>query len=324
MMRPLFRIALALAAGTLVPSTRAAEPVAAAREDRQAVFRAGDRVIVRYQAEPGDLPRPDIAESFRRGGYFHSLTTLRGRLVTDDFPPDHMHHHAVWMAWTKTRFDGRTPDFWNMGQKLGRVEFEGLDALSAAEGIASLTARHRYVDLTARPPAVALSEVWEAKIRVIDATAWALDLTATHTCATGKPLELPEYHYGGLGFRGNRAWNGAENLKVLTSQGITDRIQANTSRERWCWLGGTVDGETAGVAILGHPDNFRAPQPVRVHPTEPFFCFAPQQGGTMAIEPGKPYRVRYRLIIADGEPGADRIEEWWRAWTTEPSPPGRQ
>ena len=37
-------------------------------------------------------------------------------------------------------------------------------------------------------------------------------------------------------------------------------------------MSGTIDGQEVGITILGHPDNFRAPQPMRLHPTEPFFC----------------------------------------------------
>ena len=38
-----------------------------------------------------------------------------------------------------------------------------------------------------------------------------------------------------------------------------------------------VDGALAGLAALVHPENFRAPQPVRVHPNEPFVCIAPER-----------------------------------------------
>ena len=64
-----------------------------------------------YQAEPGEFPRANIKEAFRRGGYLHPIHAPNGRVVTDDFPPNHIHHHGVWWAWTKTEFQGRQPDF---------------------------------------------------------------------------------------------------------------------------------------------------------------------------------------------------------------------
>ncbi len=302
----------ALILAVLIPAA-AAEEVTAAREGKQIVVRSGDKEILRYQAEPGELPRQDIPEVYRRGGYIASIHTPTGRLVTDDFPPNHVHHHGVWSPWTKTGFEGRKPDFWNMGEGTGRVEFVAVDDVWQKDGRAGFKVRHRFIDMTAKPEKVALLETWEVAVASA-ADHFLVDLAITQTCAGESPLKLPEYHYGGLGFRGNRAWNRAANCRFLTASGLTDRTKVNTAKETWCWVGGKVDGETCGVTFLCHPSNFRAPQPVRVHPEEPFFCYAPQQGGAMEIAPGKPYIARYRMIIADGEPdalaAAKRAEEY--------------
>lgn len=297
------------AAIVITASATAAEPVTAVREGKQMVIRSGEKEILRYQAEPGDFPRPEIKPLYRRGGYIQSIHTPSGKLITDDFPPNHIHHHGVWSPWTKTEFEGRKPDFWNMGDGTGRVEFVALDDVWSKDGKVGFKARHRFVDMTAKPEKVALLETWDVTVSSEEKRS-IIDISITQTCATDSPLKLPEYHYGGLGFRGNRAWNGADNFKVLTSTGLTDRNKANTSKEAWCWVGGKVDGETCGMTLLCHPSDFRAPQPIRIHPTEPFFCYAPQQGGEMEIVPGKPYVARYRLIVADGEPDAAAAKKW--------------
>jgi len=299
-----------------------AEPVSAAREGKQIVFRAGARELLRYQAEPGEFPRPDIKETFRRGGYLHPIYTPSGRLVTDDFPSNHIHHHGVWMPWTKTEFEGRAPDFWNMGDNKGRVEFVAVDEMWSKDGRAGFKARHQFIDLLAQPPKVALHETWEIVVSSADSgdgtpARTIIDFTSTQACATDAPLKLPKYHYGGLGFRGNWAWNGSEAARLLTSEGETDRKKANETRAKWCWVGGLVDGQTAGVTILGAPTNFRFPQPIRMHPSEPFFCFAPQQLGDMEIAPGTPYISRYRFIVTDGEPPREQAEAWWQEWAKE-------
>lgn len=292
---------LAALAAMVLPAT--AENVSASKDGKQVVIRAGDKEILRYQAEAGELPRKDIKEIFTRGGYIQSIHTPAGKLVTDDFPPNHVHHHGVWSPWTKTEFEGRTPDFWNMGEGKGRVDFVSLSKIWSKDGKAGFTTNHRFVDMMAKPEKVALLETWEVTVSSADKH-YAIDLTITQNCATKSPLKLPEYHYGGLGLRGNRGWDGAKNCQFLTASGITDRLKVNTAKEPWCWVGCKVDGDTAGVAIFCHPSNFRSPQPIRVHPTEPFFCYAPQQVGAMSIEPGKPYVMRYRIVVADGEPDA--------------------
>ena len=174
-----------------------------------------------------------------------------------------------------------------------------------------------FIDLTAPSPVVALHETWEVTAYAPIAgprPAHVFDLVITQTCATDDPLILPEYHYGGLGFRGHGQWDGAGQARFLTSEGLTDRVQAHATRARWCHVGGQVDGQWAGVAILGHPDNFRAPQPMRIHPTEPFFCFAPSQLGAWQITPGEPYVARYRFVVMDGEPDPALLEAYWAGY----------
>ena len=311
----------------LVPvwtQTAAAGPaVTAKREGTQVIFRAGEREMFRYQAEPGPLPRPDIKESFARGGYLYPLLTPSGKAIADDFPPKHIHHHGAWWSWTKTEFEGRHPDFWNMGDKKGRVEFVALDDVWEKDGAAGIKARHQFVDLLASPPKTALLETWEIRATTDESgktPRYLIDFTTTQTCATDAPLKLPKYHYGGIGFRGSRLWDDKVPCEFLTSEGITDRIKGNESHAKWLWTGGPIDGGTAGLTILCHPSNFRFPQPLRLNPTEPFVCFAPQQDGDMEIKPGTPYISRYRLVIADGKPALEQANAWWQEYAAAPLP----
>ena len=88
--------------GSAVPPlpAGAAPEVKAIREGTQIVFRAGAREMLRYQAEPSPLPRPDIRPEFQRGGYLDPLFTPGGASVADDYPPNHIHPHGVW--WPST------------------------------------------------------------------------------------------------------------------------------------------------------------------------------------------------------------------------------
>ena len=307
---------------TAAGGTRADE-VRTRRDGPRLDITGGDQPLLSYWVGVRPPPQSSIDPAYRRSGFIHPVVTPGGVEVTDSYPADHLHHHGIWSPWTKTRFQGREPDFWNMGQRKGKVDAVELTREWSGPVHAGFVARHDFVDLTSGSPVVALHETWEVQVYRPHGDArpaHVFDLVITQTCATEDPLILPEYHYGGLGYRGHGQWNGETQTRFLTSEGITDRVKAHATRARWCHVGGEVDGKFAGTAILGHPDNFRAPQPMRIHPKEPFFCFAPSQLGDWQIEPGQPYVARYRFVVMDGEPDRALLDAYWAGYADPAEP----
>jgi hypothetical protein len=287
-------------------------------EDSRILFRHGRKPICRYQAQPGPLPA-GVDPSFTRGGYLTDLHTPLGHLITDDFPPDHLHHHGVWSAWTKCRWQGRDTDFWNMGQKKGRVDFKAHTKPQHNGPAATLSAQHVYTDLTSGQPLPVLAETWDLTVAILPSTSLpGISLTITQKVIASEPLELPKYHYGGLGFRGHRSWKGTKGCRFLTSEGITDRIKGNESRARWCWVGGITNGSLCGALLASHPQNPIHPEPVRLNPTEPFFCFAPPQAGDRSLAPDSLSHSRYLIVPLDGEPASASCDAIARAWANTP------
>jgi hypothetical protein len=290
-----------------------AQGVQLIKEGNRLNVSSGGRKVLGYQAEAGEVPSPDIKPIFKRGGYIHPVFTPSGQSITDDFPADHRHHHGIWFAWTKTEFEGRHPDFWNVGDGTGTVEFVALDQTWSGDVYAGFKSRLRSVDLSAPKPKAVLNEEWEVNVyRVgLGQTPYAMfDVVVTQTGATTSPLLLPEYRYGGIGFRGHSEWLDKSNCFFLTSEG-KDRANGNGTRARWCHIGGRIGGKFAGIAILDHPTNFRAPQPTRLNPDQPFFCYAPSVMGEWEIGRGQEYVSRYRFIVYDGEPDVAAINHFW-------------
>jgi hypothetical protein len=276
---------------------------------------ADGKPVFEYQMDKQALPRPDIKPEYKRAGYLHPIYTPAGTVVSDDYPKQHVHHHGIWSPWTKTSFQGRTPDFWNMGAKTGTVEFVALDRTWSGLVHGGFVARHKFVDLSAPAPITALNETWEVTAYHAPGTVRIFDLVLTQTCATSDPLVLPKYHYGGLGYRGRGEWLGKDKADFLTSTGERDRVKANGQPMRWVHISGLVEGGgTAGLAVLGHPNNFRAPQPVRVHPNEPYVSFTPSFESDWKIEPGTPYVARYRFIAADGPADRATLDAFWNGY----------
>jgi hypothetical protein len=299
----------------LRPSTRG---VCVAPENGDLRVTVGDAPVLFYRVDRNARPRTDIKPEILRAGYIHPVFSPAGQLVTDDYPSNHVHHHGIWTPWTKTSFQGRSPDFWNMQNKTGAEDLVAVDRTWDGPVHGGLEARLKMVDLTAPSPLTALNETWRLTVYAIAGAPRPVrmfDLIVAQQCATNDPLILPKYHYGSFGLRGAGAWNGpGEAAHFLTSEGITDRIKGNDTRARWVYLGGKTPAGLAGTATLGHPDNFRAPQPIRLHPDMPYFSYVPQQLGEFRIAPGETYRVRYRFIVADGEPDRAMLDAYWQGY----------
>ncbi|MFO1096506.1 MAG: PmoA family protein [Planctomycetaceae bacterium] len=230
------------------------------------------------------------------------LDAVPDQVVTDRFPPDHAHQSGLFLAYVKTEFEGRTPDFWNLLGGTGRVRSKGVTRTTDGPIFAEFQAVHEHVDQSASPEKVALNEIWSVRVWNIggrEAGYWICDLTSRVECATDRPLHLPQYHYGGMALRGARQWT-AGIAKFTTSEGL-DRIAGNHTRPWWCDLSGPAGDATAGLLFITHPDNFRAPEPLRIHPTMPYMVYTPSFLGEWDLQPGEPHVSRYRFVFHDGD-----------------------
>jgi hypothetical protein len=290
------------------------------RDQNHIEIKIKDHPVLSFVTQPAGLPSPDIKPVFARAGYIHPVYTPKGKIVTDDYPSDHYHHHGIWFAWTKTEFEGKHPDFWNVGDGTGRVDLESVGTTWGGPVYAGFTSIQKYVALTGETPKTALNEEWNVKVYNLGSEQepfFAFDIVATQECASASPLILEEYRYGGMGVRGNREWKDKSKVSFLTSEGKT-RADGNATAARWCHIGGTVDGQQVGIAVLDHPSNFRAPVPVRIHPDDPYFNYAPSQLGRFQIDPGKKFVLRYRYVVSDGPPNPKLLERLWNDYAHPP------
>jgi hypothetical protein len=304
--------------------------VVVSKDDDGLWLTVGGKRLLRYQARPA--APAGMREDFLRGGYLHPVFTPSGVLVTDDYPADHKHHHGIWTAWTHTEYEGRTPDFWNMGQRKARKDHVSIgDTFSGADA-GGFIARLSSTDLQATPPRVVIDERWKVIAYRMPARSGArrayhlFDLEWTDTVLGSSPLKLPEYRYGGLGVRGPIDWLGETQTTFLTSEG-KDRQSAENSPARWCHMGGLVRGKEsgnpasklAGIAALDHPANFRHPQPLRISPNQPYFVYSPMKAGPFTIEAGKPFVSRYRFVVSDGPADPALLERLWQDFARPPT-----
>ena len=78
----------------------------------------GDRPVLFYQSAPRSLDG-----KYTRAGYVHPLYGLDGRVLTHDFPDDHLHHRGIFWAWHQLWVgDEKAGDPWLTKDFLKEVE----------------------------------------------------------------------------------------------------------------------------------------------------------------------------------------------------------
>jgi len=285
-------------------------------DGKHLVAKIGSKPVLSYNHAV--VPPPNPKEPYyARSGYIHPVFSPSGRLVTDDFNPNHAHQHGIMFAWRKTTCEGRTTNGWDQKAGQGKVEHVKTDGFGGGPVFGWLTVRMHQVDLSAPGgPKPILEETW--RVRIDNLTdRFVFDLESTFTCATRSPVTVDEMHYGSLMIRGHAAWNKNPQFGYLTGEG-KGGADGNHTRPRWVDMSGPVDGQPVGAVLLDHPGNFRFPQPVRLSPSMPYFCFVPAFLGSFVIEPGKPYVSRYRFVVHDGRLEPAAIERLWADYADPP------
>jgi len=265
----------------------------------------------------------ETRELYNRSGFIHPLWSPRGSVLTDIHPGDHYHHVGIWMPWTKTKFEGKEVDFWNLGSGQGTVRFKRFLSTTSGAVYGGFQAEHDHVALkTDEGEKIVLKEVWDVRVYNVGGPEmgyWIIDFVSAQRCVARSSLLLEKYRYGGFGYRGAAEWKG-EKAAYLTSQGRT-RKDGHATRARWCDTAGVSDGKWKGVTHFSHPENFRHPEPMRIWPgfeQEVFFNWAPVQIDDFELKPGKDHIYRYRMYVHEGKVDVENTERLWNDYAHPP------
>lgn len=279
--------------------------------------------ILVYNKQPPPVPE-DVESVYARSGFLHPVHTTAGHTITALYPSDHKHQNGIFSAWVKTTWSGRKVDFWNVAKGSGRVVHENVVETHSRVNTAGFE-----VDLLHQAIGDVVSDVlrerWKVTVFQTDGTFRCFDLQTKQTALTNEPLVINEYRYGGVALRGLSRWvlsndrdaqesgDGGGSTGFLNNLG-SDRLEGNHQKARWVSLYGAIDGTTVSVTVLCHPRSFRSPQTARLHPTKPYFCFAPCVDGKFKIDKNHPYQASYRYLITDEPPKPDWLNKQWHDW----------
>ena len=279
-----------------------------------------NRKALRYQYA---LMEPPAGENplYIRSGFIHPIWTPGGKVLTRIHPSDHIHHMGFWNPWTKTEFEGRHVDFWNLKKGMGTVRFVKFNSLSTGPVFGGFEALQQHVVFdSANGEKIALNEIWSVRCWAPisdNQKFWIWDFTTTQSCASLSPLTILKYRYGGFGFRGTSDWN-EKNSDYLTSEGKS-RKDGNGTRARWCYVYGKTDKGNAGVLFISHPENHEYPEPMRIWPQgDVFFGYCPVAYADWKMLPQNNYVRKYRVIVYDGTITKDEAEQFWYNFVQSP------
>lgn len=248
---------------------------------------------------------------YERAGYVHPLYNLNGDTITEDFPPDHLHHHGVFWAWHQMIYNGKpVGDSWD-----GRdISWEVLNtAVKEKSEKARLKSKVRWTSQVAGKTIDILEEKTEITVYRKTDDFRAIDfkirlLPKVDNLFIGGSDDLKGY--GGFSLR----FRNPETLS-FESQGkeITPAVQAVPAGP-WMNFSGSfgLPGQS-GVAVFCHPSN---PGDIRQwilrdsksmqNPVWP--------GREPVAIPPKGIVLQYRLIIHDGGLSQDVLEKLYQEY----------
>jgi len=251
------------------------------------------------------LPDTPVAES--RRPYAHPVCSLAGDVLTNFRPNDHPWHHALSLTLTS----------------VGGINFWGGPSHRAADGYRWRDdhGTQGHVAWTGLEPARLEERLeWRAGLagevllrerRVLETAlvegGWSLLWTSELTNATGRPLELGNYHalgglagshYTGLQFRGARDLlddHGDSAIGVGAEGGLAGEAAVHGAAARWLEWRCQHDGSLRRTTIRF--ENPTGPLPWFFRAKNPVVAFAFHRERTQALPAGAVLRLEHRLMF---------------------------
>jgi hypothetical protein len=239
--------------------------------------------------------RPTTAARESTRPFFHPLRTLGGKEVSIFRPEDHVWHHGLSM--TSAHLSGQ--NFWGghtyvRDQGYVQLDNNGRQEHAAFDEVGA-TSFDQRLDWLAADGSLWLAESRQVAASIDSPTAWSLHFATELTNVSGRALEFssptvegrPMAGYGGLFWRGPAQWTGSP-------------IRGAEMGKRAPWI--AIVGPDATVAFVDDPANPRYPTKWFVRST-PYACIAAAFSFDEPLElaAGETLRLRYRVVIADGE-----------------------
>ena len=259
--------------------------------------------------------------------YFYPVFGPGGKRITRRYPVelvegedrDHPHHRGMWFTHGEVSGD----DYWSEAAKAAATFNRGFEEIISGPVYGYFRARTDWIGNDGKKDAEDTREVWVYNVK----NGRLLDFSATVRATTG-PVEFGDTKEGAFGIRladSMRVKGGGGHIQ--NSNGVKD-ADTWAKRAEWVDYYGPVDGETVGVAIFDHPQNFRHPTYWHVRDyglfaVNPFgvhdFVKGETKGvGDFTIPNGGFQTFRYRVFIHKGSTSEANVPAVWAGYSQPP------
>jgi hypothetical protein len=243
----------------------------------------------------GDQLKPEVDPKYIQSCYIHPLYSLDGRVLTDDFPADHFHHHGLFWVWPVVRARGVTTSSWEPKIPSLKHHFVHWLKRNVVDGAFALSVEN---DWKLYEKETVAKEIVTLRIHPADRVGRVIDFELSIE-AVGGPLELqgtPDQNkgYGGLCFRGAPIFTAAT---MTTDKGVLKEDAVNLPF-RW------ADLSTAelGISIFVSPDHPGYPTKWMIRNSYAGIINASWPGlKQVVVKPGEPVILHYRVYVHSGD-----------------------
>lgn len=251
-----------------------------------------------------------VPEKYRRSTYIHPLFDLRGNVISDDFPKDHVHHRGLSWTWAHVGVGGEVYDLWACEGV--RQVFEKWLAQENGPVCATLGVKNAW---------------WTAQRKVMDEWVWIRAFPANEygraidvllTLRALEPIDLSgrkEKGYSGFGLR-----YGPRQTTIITTPRGVEAADSDLKRFPWADESGKFAGSPtlSGAAIFQHSTNPSCPAGWCLRDYG-FIGVSWPGVEIIHLEPGKALTLRFRVWVHDGDAKEGQVPEAYGLFAKPPA-----
>ncbi len=295
-----------------------------AAESRFSLTEAGDGLSLSEGGRPVFVYRhkeqlaAGVPEKYRRATYIHPLFDLRGNVISDDFPKDHLHHRGLSWTWAHVGVGGAVHDLW-AGEGVRQV-FEKWLARETGPVCATIGVKNAWWTAPTRSGATGQRKIVDewVWIRAFPANEYGRAIDVLLTLKALEPIDLSgrkEKGYSGFGLR-----YGPRQTTIITTPQGKEAADSDLKPLPWADETGNFGGSAglSGAAIFQHSSNPRFPGGWCLRHYG-FIGVSWPGVEVIHLEPGKTLTLRFRVWVHEGDAKEGKVQEAYDLFAEPPS-----